>query len=72
MGLEELLREVIGESPRGTQTEVAANTELTQSEVANWLRGQRPIPPHKLIQAVDYFIDKGVINIDLEIVRHVS
>lgn len=72
MGIEDILRSAISESPRGTQTRVAANTELTQSEVANWLRGQRPIPPHKLIQAVDYFIDQGVINVDLEIVRHVS
>lgn len=70
MTLEEVLRTVLSESPRGTQAKLAENTELMQSEISNWLRGERPLPAHKLIQAIDYFIEKGVVNIDLEIVRH--
>jgi len=69
MRLESLLRSVIEESGRGIQTRIAENTELHQSEIANWLRGQRPLPPHKLVQAIDFLINEGVVNVELEITR---
>ena len=69
MSLEDLLRRVLEDSERGVQTELAANTDLHQSEIANWFRGDRPLPAPKLIQAIDYFIAEGVISIDLEISR---
>lgn len=69
MKLETALRTVLEESGRGIQTHIASNTDLHQSEIANWLRGQRPLPPRKLIQAIDYLIGIGVVSVELEITR---
>jgi len=65
--LENTLRSYLSVRGRGAAHELCLNTELTESDISNWLAGRRALPCHKLVAAVGWLISQGRISVTINL-----
>lgn len=57
--LHKALRDYIERAGRGAATAICVNTEVSASELSNWMAGRRDLPAHKLVSAISWLMEDG-------------
>lgn len=63
--LEALVRDVLERGERGLAAELCRHTEIMASELSHWRRGERGLTDTKLIQAVEFLIQRGTVRVEV-------
>lgn len=62
MDITEEIKGIIKSCPRGTATELCANSSLHKTELSNWINGRRQLPEGKTLEILSWLISAGIVN----------
>lgn len=57
--LHNALRDYIERTGRGAAAAICLNTDISASDLSNWMAGRRDLPAHKLVSAISWLMEDG-------------
>jgi len=63
----QVLSEVLQSGDRGTAAQIAQNTSATAAELSMHINGRRQLSAQKLVEVVNYLLEKGTLSVRVEL-----